>query len=246
MKKRFLAVDQGNSLLKLTLFAGDEIIDKRQFGIGGSELVFAALESWCPDCAAFCSVGKIDPRLVETLRMALDDRLLIVSHSTQLPIGVDYATPETLGIDRLVLAVAASSIYKGETLAVIDAGTAVTLDVVDSRPAFKGGRITAGVRLRFESLHDRTAALPMVKAAGEMHVIGRSTEECIRCGVVMGLADEITECFRRYHETYGCERAVLTGGDAALISRSIGTRIPFDHVADLMALGLLYIYRHNE
>ncbi|MDE6022327.1 MAG: type III pantothenate kinase [Muribaculaceae bacterium] len=244
--KRFLAVDQGNSLLKLTLFEGDELKQSCRFDADALEDVFNAVESWRPECGAFCSVGKIDTRFVESLRLALDGQFLILSHSTKLPIDVDYSTPSTLGLDRVSLAAGASYIYKGESVAVVDAGTAVTLDVVDSRPAFRGGRITAGLRLRFAALHEHTAALPLVEAAGELPVAGDSTVTSIRSGVVLGLADEITETFRRYKETYGCRRLVLTGGDAGFIAPYITTRIPADHVADLMARGLLHIYKYNE
>ncbi len=244
--KRFLAVDQGNSLLKLTLFEGDELKQTCRFDAEALEDVFNAVDSWHPECGAFCSVGKIDTRLVESMRLALDGQLLILSHSTRLPIGIDYSTPGTLGLDRVALAVGASYIYKGEAVAVVDAGTAVTLDVVDSRPAFIGGRITAGLRLRFSALHSHTAALPLVTADGDLPVAGYSTDTSIRSGVVLGLADEITETFRQYKETYGCRRLVLTGGDAGCLAPYITTRIPADHVADLMARGLLYIYNYNE
>ena len=244
--KRFLAVDQGNSLLKLTLFEEDELKLSQRFKADALEDVFNAVESWQPDCGAFCSVGKIDTRFVESLRLALDGQLLILSHSTKLPIHVDYSTPSTLGLDRVALAAGASYIYKGESLAVVDAGTAVTLDVVDSLPAFRGGRITAGLRLRFSALHSHTAALPLVEAEGNLPVAGDSTVTSIRSGVVLGLADEITETFRQYKETFGCRRLVLTGGDAGVIAPYITTRIPADHVPDLMARGLLYIYKYNE
>lgn len=243
---RFLAVDQGNTLLKLTLFEGDEVRASRRFPADALEDVFSVLEEWRPDCGAFCSVGKIDPRLVESLRIALDGQLLILSHSTPLPVKVDYSTPSTLGLDRVVLAAGAAGIYEGEALAVVDAGTAVTLDVVDPRPAFVGGRITAGLRLRFESLHQFTAALPLVGASDETPVAGDSTGTSIRSGVVLGLSDEITETFRQYKQTFGCKRLVLTGGDAEVLAPHIRTRIPADHVADLMARGLLYIYKYNE
>lgn len=245
-RKRFLAVDQGNTQLKLTLIAEDEPVEPRRFPADALEDIFTVLEQWRPDCGAFCSVGKINPRLVESLRIALDGQLLIMSHSTPLPIEVDYSTPATLGLDRVVLAAGASSVYKGEAVAVVDAGTAVTLDVVDGRPAFVGGRITAGLRLRFEALHQFTAALPLVGVEGAVPVTGDSTETSIRSGVVLGLSDEITETFRQYKEIYGCSRLVLTGGDAATLAPHIRSRITADHVNDLMARGLLHIYQYNE
>lgn len=245
-QKRFLAVDQGNTLMKLTLFEGNEPKDSRRFPAEALEDVFTLLEEWDPDCGAFCSVGKINPRFVESLRLALDGRLLILSHSTPLPIRIDYSTPSTLGLDRVALAAGACSLYKGEAIAVVDAGTAVTLDVVDAGQAFIGGRISPGLRLRFESLHLHTASLPMVGLSGETPLIGDSTETSIRSGVVLGLADEITGTFNQYKKTYGCCRLVLTGGDAGVLGPHIESRIPAVQEANLMARGLLYIYQYNE
>lgn len=244
--RRFIAVDQGNSLLKLTLLEGDQPRETCRFPSNAPEDAFSVLERWRPECGAFCSVGNIDSRFVESLRIFLDGRLLILSRATNLPVGIDYSTPGTLGLDRIALSAGAAMLYKGSDVMVVDAGTAITLDVVDSTPTFRGGRITPGIRLRFEALHAHTSALPLVDADGPVPVLGYSTVTAIRSGVVSGVADEITETFRRYKESYGCERLVLTGGDAGLLSGRIDTRIPADHVPDLMALGLLYIYKYNE
>ena len=244
--RRFLAIDQGNTMLKFTLFDGDVVVDTCRFPSGAVEDVFSVLEHCGADCGAFCSVGRMDSRMVESLRLALDGKLLILSRSTPLPIAIDYRTPSTLGLDRIALAAGAARMYGGECVMVVDAGTAVTLDVVDAAPAFRGGRITAGMRLRFEALHAHTSALPEMDASGSLPMLGDSTETAIRSGVVWGLSDEIVETFRQYKENYGCTRAVLTGGDSGLLSECIKTRIPADHVPDLMARGLLYIYEYNE
>lgn len=243
---RFIAVDQGNSLLKLTLFEGDRPRETCRFTDEDTEDIFSVVERWNPHSGAYCSVGKMDSRLVESLRLALDGRFLVLSRSTAVPLGIDYSTPSTLGLDRIALASGAVKLYAGKTVAVVDSGTAVTLDVVDGSGVFRGGRITAGIRLRFESLHSRTSALPLVDARGPMPVAGNSTETAIRSGVVLGLADEITETFRQYKESYGCDRLVMTGGDGSLLFDSIQSRIPADLVPDLMAHGLFYIYKYNE
>lgn len=243
--RRFLAVDQGNSLLKLTLFEGGELKASCRFPTHAVEDVFSTVDQWKPDCGAFCSVGKIDSRMVESLRLALNGRLLILSRSTRLPVRIDYSTPATLGLDRIALASGAAMLYKGEALMIVDAGTAVTLDVVDKEATFRGGRISPGLRLRFESLHTHTSALPLLSEEGRLPLIGDSTDTSIRCGVVLGLSDEITETFRQYKNSFGCERLLLTGGDAEKLLECIKSRIPVDHVPDLMARGLLHIYNYN-
>lgn len=244
--RRFLAIDQGNSLLKLTLFEESEVKEVCRFSADAAEDIISTVEHWKPDCGGFCSVGKIDSRMVESLRLALDGHLMILSRSTKLPISIDYTTPYTLGLDRIALAVGASMLFKGEALMVADAGTAVTLDVVDATPTFRGGRISPGIRLRFDSLHSHTASLPLLDAEGAIPIVGDSTDTSIRSGVVLGLSDEIVETFRQYRESYGCERLVLTGGDSGVLTECIKSRIPIDHVPDLMARGLLYIYEYNE
>lgn len=244
--ERFLAVDQGNSSFKLSLFADSELVEECRVPAGSAEEIFGVVERLSPSSGAFCSVGRFDPRIVESLRIALGGNLLVLSRSTPLPIGVRYSTPSTLGLDRIALAVGAASLFPGENLAVADAGTALTLDVVDSSPAFIGGRISPGVCLRFASLHDFTAALPLVDSSGYVPLAGDSTDTSIRAGVVGGLADEVVETFRRYAAAFSCSRLLITGGDAHLLFDKISNRIPAVHVRDLMARGLLYIYNYNE
>lgn len=256
-KKRFLAVDQGNSFFKLSLFQGERLEAVRRIPTDAVEDIFTLIECLKPDCGAFCSVGKIDSRIVESLRLSLDGNLLILSHSTPLPIEIEYSTPSTLGLDRIALAAGAAATCGVEGLVVADAGTAVTLDVVMPRdkqgassgqpsPTFVGGRISPGVWLRFESLHQFTSALPMVEAVGPLPLAGYSTETSIRSGVVLGLADEIAGTFSQYQESFGCSRLLLTGGDAHLLIKLLSSRIPAVHEPDLMAKGLLYIYNYNE
>lgn len=245
-QKKFLAIDQGNSFLKLTLFVGDKLEDSCRLDTSSAEEIFSVIERWKPNCGAFCSVGKIDSRMVESMRLAVGGRFLVMSRFSRLPINIEYSTPSTLGLDRLALAVGAAGLYKDECVAVVDAGTAVTLDVVDEKHTFRGGRITAGLRLRMEALHSHTEALPLVSIHGDLPEIGFSTETAIRSGVIMGLSDEITETFNQYNKIFGCRKLVLTGGDAGLLASCIASRIPADHVPDLMARGLLYIYNYNE
>lgn len=245
-RQRFIAVDQGNSFFKLTLFEGDEMRESCRVAADATEEFFSVVERYSPECGAFCSVRRIDSRLVESLRMALSGRLLVLSRLTPLPIAIEYSTLSTLGLDRIALAAGAACSFPDECVAVVDAGTAITLDVVDRSGRFRGGRITSGMHLRFESLHQFTSALPLVSDAGPLPLIGDSTETCIRSGVVRGISDEITETFRQYKENFGCTRLVLTGGDARLLHECVSSRISADHVPDLMARGLLYIYNYND
>lgn len=254
--KRFLAVDQGNSFFKLTLFEGERLLDVCRIPSGSFDDVFEVIERWNPQCGSFCSVGRSEPRMLESLRIALDGNLMIMSRSARLPVRIEYSTPESLGLDRIVLASGAASVFRGENIMVVDAGTAVTLDMIIGRyssgggchssSAFVGGRISPGLFMRLKSLHQFTSALPLVNAEGPTPLVGDSTDTAIRSGVILGLADEIVESFSQYQKKFGCDRMLLTGGDAGVLYNRICSRIPVDHVPDLMARGLLYIYNHNE
>lgn len=246
MNMRFLAVDQGNSYVKLYLMEEGATVSSCRLKSDDTESILAFMDAWRPDCGAFCTVGRKDARLLESLRLALSGSLLILGNKTPLPVGVAYGTPDTLGLDRLALAAGAASMFPGEALAVVDAGTAVTLDVVDSSPAFVGGRISAGLRLRLNALHDHTAALPLIPLVGDTPVAGNSTVTSLRSGAILGLAGEISETYRQYAASFGCSRLLLTGGDAETLAPRISPDVPALSVPDLIARGLLDIFLYNE
>lgn len=108
---RFLAVDQGNSFFKLTLFSDSRLVEECRIPADSAEDIFGIVERFSPSCGAFCSVGRIDSRIVESLRIALDGNLLILSRSTPLPVSISYATPSTLGLDRMALSAGAASLF---------------------------------------------------------------------------------------------------------------------------------------
>jgi type III pantothenate kinase len=88
-------------------------------------------------------------------------RFLKLDHSTPVPIKNLYATPETLGYDRLAAAVGAAAMFPGKNVLIVDFGTAITYDIVTAAGEFLGGNISPGAALRFRALHEGTGALPL-------------------------------------------------------------------------------------
>lgn len=255
----FLAVDQGNTLLKATFldFGTGKALERLVLEGGDDDRLLAAIERYQPECAAFCAVGRLDVRLVESIGQSMDDRFLLLTHKTPLPIGVDYATPDTLGLDRIATAAGAAALYPGEAMLVVDAGTAVTLDVVDASGTFRGGNISPGLRLRARSLHDFTAALPDVTSSLspcpsslELPPFGRDTHTALLAGVSGGLAREVSGCYADASGIYGAKRLLLTGGDAPVLDAALDTvpQAPQEVALcpDLLAFGLLSIYNYNR
>lgn len=163
----------------------------------------------------------------------LDERL-------PMPLAIDYATPSTLGHDRIAAAVGALTLAPGRDCLVVDAGTAVTYDYVTADAHFKGGNIAPGLSLRFQALASHCVQLPRVDVGGDIPTVGYDTPTAIRSGVVLGLVAEIEMLARRL----GSPAIVLTGGDSPLVADRISDNVIVDN--DLVAKGLNRILEYNE
>jgi len=243
---RVLTIDQGNSSAKAVLWNGDVAERGLRMSDSSIEDLLPLLEVGEIDGCVYCSVGHTDAKFLETLRRLVDGRLLVLTPSTPLPIGVKYGSRATLGNDRVAAAAGAASLFPGEGALIVDAGTAVTLDVLTSGCDFIGGNIAPGMSLRFSALHEATDRLPLVDACGEIPDFGFDTVTAIRAGVVGGMVSEIVDAYSRACEKYRCRRLVLAGNDAEGIVpmlRERGLHPVFD--PNLVGLGLISVFRHN-
>ena len=109
----------------------------------------------------------------------------------QLPVDISYDTPKTLGKDRVAAVVAANYLKPNKNVLVIDAGTAITYDVIESSGIFIGGNISPGMTTRFRALNQFTKRLPMVTEREDIPILGTSTETAILGGVVNGIIYEM-------------------------------------------------------
>jgi type III pantothenate kinase len=148
-----------------------------------------------------------------------------VSHKDSFPFVNNYETPQTLGIDRMVLASGATLLYPNQNRLVIDAGTCVTYDFIDENDNYLGGAISPGLRLRYVALHNYTEKLPLLPLESPKHFIGNSTSESIHSGVVNGLAHEIDGFITQYKEQYSNFIIILTGGDTDFLANRLKNTI---------------------
>lgn len=190
----FLAVDVGNSSAKVALWDGAAWSETRRFSrdampprVWGDRLrpFVARGTPW-----GIASVAPWGVNLAEAVEFVTGRRAVAVSARLALPFDMAYATPETLGADRLAAVVAAWHLGGGRPVVAVDAGTAVTLDAVDvrfGRAVYLGGAIAPGPDLLARSLARGTGALPDIPfgdpADGPVHAVGDSTHEAIRTGV---------------------------------------------------------------
>jgi len=152
-------------------------------------------------------------------------QLTIVNASMKLPFKNLYATPSTLGVDRIALIAAASKQYKKKNVLVIDAGTCVTFDFLNHENEYLGGAISPGLTVRYEALHNLTAKLPLLKPENSDFFIGNSTESSIHSGVINGLVNEIDGVIQQYQSTYTDLTVILTGGDTNFLAERLKSSI---------------------
>jgi type III pantothenate kinase len=146
------------------------------------------------------AIGSVVPALTgalsEACEQAVGAKPIIIDATSPLPIRLDVEEPLTVGADRIINTLAASRLYKRDTI-VVDLGTATTYDCITADGVFLGGVIAPGVRTSAETLFRRTSKLPATEIVPPAKVIGRRTEECIRSGVVLGSAEAIDGLVRR-------------------------------------------------
>jgi len=243
-----LTIDQGNSRTKATYFDGaGHVCVRNVYKSSDIECLLEDYDCYPIDGVIYSSVGHVDVRLIESIRLSYPERLLVFTHHTPVGIKVRYRHSETLGSDRVAAAVGAAYLRAGESVLVVDAGTAITMDVVDSGREFCGGNISAGISLRMKALHEATASLPEVHKDGEAPCFGYDTETAIRSGALHGAAWEIEGAYRQANRDYGCDHVILTGGDADILQQYL--LLPEGTVSvepDLVAIGLREILRRNE
>ena len=199
--------DVGNTETTIGLFGGEEIHAHWRVMTGVTRtsdeyglLLRAMLDSVAVHSVDGVAIGSVVPGVTGPLADACAEWLgvtpLIVDARSKLPITLDVDEPLTVGADRLINTLAASRMYRRDTI-VVDLGTATTFDCITARGVFLGGVIAPGVFTAAESLIRRTSKLPATEIVAPERTIGRRTEECIRAGVVFGAAESIDGIVRR-------------------------------------------------
>ncbi|NUY82509.1 type III pantothenate kinase [Flavobacterium sp. MAH-1] len=169
------------------------------------------------------SVGKTQKEALEIFRDRV--KLRFISHETTFPFENKYATPTTLGIDRMVLAAGSVLQFPQQNRLVIDAGTCITYDYTDSNDNYLGGAISPGIRLRYEALHAYTARLPLLETEFPNDMIGDSTAQAIHSGVVNGVMNEIDGFIDSCRDRWPNFIIILTGGDAEFLAKRLKNTI---------------------
>ncbi|WP_299113478.1 type III pantothenate kinase [uncultured Winogradskyella sp.] len=239
-----LIVDVGNTLVKFAIFEKDNLIWKESFKLSQFKKEYKLLKKQFPKLksAIVSSVGRLSDKQIDLIEA--DFSVLELNSKTKVPFTNKYKTPETLGVDRIALVSASVLKYSQKHVLIIDAGTCITYDFITNENEYLGGAISPGLRLRYKSLNNLTANLPLLETKVPKTIVGDSTEASIHSGVVLGTVNEIDGVINIYKEKYSDLTVILTGGDAKMLSKQLKSSIFAN--SDFLLEGLNYILEFNS
>jgi type III pantothenate kinase len=233
-------IDIGNTRCKIGFFENDRL----------ARLETNILPEQAPDFLArddvssviISSVGKDMSQLVEELGGRY--RVILLAHTTPLPIVLDYESKETLGTDRIAAVAGAFHLYGGNNCLVIDVGSCITYDIITSEGFYKGGAISPGVEMKLKSMHTFTARLPLVQQPEWAELPGRDTKTSMTNGVLHGTLAEIEGMIEKFSCLFPDMQVIMCGGGSKFFESNIKHHIFVR--SELVLVGLNSILRHNE
>jgi len=225
MKVNLLAINVGNTRTQIGVFVQGKLENHTSVPSGDIQQIAPVLKEYYGQLAdevdVFVLLASVNPAgtlaVEQAARDIIDKPIRRVEKDIPIPIGRQLDRETIVGEDRLLNAAAAYSVLK-QTCVVVDAGTAITIDLVDGEGTFHGGAIGAGAKLMLSSLHQHTAQLPEVSFAKPVEPVGHNTVEAMRTAVFHGLRGMVRELAETFAESIGAYPLVIaTGGDAELL-----------------------------
>jgi len=237
-----LVIDIGNTQIKVAVFDHTSLV--YQDNIDAVKIVSVLknlAEKYAISDVILSHVAKIDAEDLNQMKSIF--KILVLNHKTKLPFINKYLTPSTLGVDRLALVAGAVNKFPTENVLVIDAGSCITYDFVNSRSEYFGGSISPGIEMRYKSVNSFTANLPLLDKTDDLPDIGNSTDNAIHRGILNGVIQEIDGVIQQYKDINRKLTVVLTGGDTIFLAKNIKSSI--FAIPNFLLEGLNSILIHN-
>jgi type III pantothenate kinase len=231
-------VDIGNSNFKVAALKNNEIVHTIRFDKKEIRELIQLVKN---KNVIISNVAESD---IQEL-LSQNCNLIYLAHSdTKFPFDSEYETMESWGMDRACNIAAASYKFPNQNVLIIDIGTCIKFDFIDETNTYKGGSISPGIRLRFQSLAIHTAKLPLLEPKQEFSLIGKSTNESILYGVLNGCKSEIDGFIEQYEAKFEDLKIIMTGGDAFYFDFKEKSNIFADE--NLTMIGLHQLFLFNE
>jgi type III pantothenate kinase len=241
-----LVIDIGNTQIKAAVFEQNTLLKKEIIAYKDWQISLKKVLKNFSEISILvvASVGKLEKSDFLTLDSGLN--VYFITRESKFPFNNLYASPSTLGIDRMILASGAVLQFPKKNRLVIDAGTCITYDFIDSNDNYLGGAISPGIRLRYESLHNYTAKLPLLKKEKPIEIVGNSTTQSIHSGVINGISFEIEGFINSVLDKNDNFIIILTGGDAVFLAERLKNTIFANPNFLLESLNQTFQYNNND
>ena len=239
-----LIIDIGNSSVKLAVFEENSMLDFNRTHIGDLEGSVKKILTYYPKVKQIilASVIAFDRQGFCSIFNAYNP--IFVNSDFNFPFTNLYNSTSKLGVDRLALVSAAIFKYPEQNVLVIDAGSCITYDFVDTKADYHGGAISPGLKMRYKALHHQTDRLPLLAPNLPNQIIGNSTEESIHSGVVGGIVQEIEGIISSYRSNFPNLTVILTGGDANFLCKQF--KISIFVLSNFLLEGLNFLLEMNS
>ncbi|WKV13580.1 type III pantothenate kinase [Marivirga harenae] len=233
-----LAIDIGNTKTKIGLFKEDHLESTETF-----ESLYElnnSLDSYQIDSAIISSVNISYQNVLKELKNL--NNPIFLNTKTPLPFENHYKS-ETIGLDRLAAVAGAQSLHPNDSSLTIDLGTCITYEVLENGNIYHGGAISPGLHMRFKSMHNFTARLPLIDPEPIAAYIADNTIGAMQSGVAFGIQAEIDAYIQEVKSKYSPLTTIITGGDAKFFESKIKASI--FAIPELVLMGLNAILRYN-
>ena len=236
-----IVLDIGNTAAKIAFFKQSILVEKKNISINDVKEFIINSEFDSGIISAVKNNDELNVLIKEY------DSIKVLNKHLKVPITNNYSTLDTLGFDRLANAVGAFSLSPNKNNLIIDAGTCLKFDFINSDNNYLGGSISPGLMMRAKALHTFTDKLPLIEVFESAKLIGDSTSLSILSGLVNGIISEINEMINNYKHKYSDLQVFLTGGDAEFIYPMVDSQKSSIFAHDYITLlGLNRILEENE
>ena len=251
-----LTIDIGNTNVTLGLFRGEELGPRWRLATEHERMpdeyglqILGLLDhaGLSPqDLTGVCLASVVPPltgKVTEACRVYLGYDPLVVDAGVKTGVRIRYEDPRAVGADRVADAAAVQKLY-GTPACVVDFGTAMTFDVVNSKGDYLGGVIAPGMDISSMALSEKTALLPLIKIRKPLRVVGKNTVESIEAGIYYGFMGMVKEIIERIKRETGIAPVIIaTGGYAGFMAKELPL---FDRVhTGLVLEGMRLIWEEN-
>ena len=215
----FLTIDIGNTKAKYAVFNDKNIVETDVFNPLSDDLKHLLQRHPNINKGIISSVGGM---VQDCLRQLENIEVIVLNSETRLPFALTYKEKSKIGADRLALVAAAYAERPHQNSLVIDIGTCITYDILTADDRHLGGPISPGMQLRFKTMHEHTALLPLCEPTrDELKLICDDTVECLQSGVQLGILHEIKEFIRLYSLKFNDLSVFITGGDNIFLQNTL-------------------------